>query len=128
MRAKINAAIIKDEDGHLLVKVFNGYGDPEIQFVSDAIRFEGEPTFQSMDDRNRGMQNAYPYNQYKPAPEKVKAPLAFRFARAAIRLLATAGYAIAYPIDAFFSTDYADFLVRRRFGWSAIWRKEIGFE
>ncbi len=42
MRAKINVAIVQKETGHLVLKIFNGYGDPEIPFVADAVHLESE--------------------------------------------------------------------------------------
>ncbi len=42
MRAKINVAIVQKEDGHLVLKIYNGYGDPEIPFVSDSVQLEEE--------------------------------------------------------------------------------------
>jgi hypothetical protein len=118
MRAKINATIIKDEKGVLLVKVFNGYGDPEIQFVPDSIDFD-IPVLYPYDPA--GMRNAWPYKSEPTPPAAVKPPLFFRALRLIARIVGTLGYYGAAPIEAAISKDYADFREKRRFGWNSLW-------
>lgn len=118
MRAKINATIIRDEKGVLLVKIFNGYGDPEIQFVPDSIDFE-IPVLYPYD--HAGMQNSIRCAKVATEPAPVKPPFSFRALRFVARIVGSVGYFAALPIEAAISKDYADFLERRRFGWNAIW-------
>jgi len=40
MRVRINAAIVKKEGNLVVLKIFNGYGDPEIPFVADSVQID----------------------------------------------------------------------------------------